>query len=357
VVAVRSRALADAVRAGATYAGTVVGAGFASGQEIVQFFASFGQAGLTGIAVATVLLCWLGGRLLEVGNRLRATAYHQAIYHVCGRRAALVIDGLTAAFLFVMVAVMVAGMATVGRDVFGLPFLAGLVAAGAAVALTVMGGVRWVAAANMAVTPLLVLCIAAVCLYSLVFHAAEFAPLAAPPTPASQSAPHWLLATVLYVSYNLMVGATVLVPLGGTIPHYAGRLGGGVLGGLVLGGLAAFLTLVVLVHYPHSLSQEVPILEVASRQHPLASAVYTVLLLAAMFTTALASLYGCAGKMTAATGLHPAAAVLVVAAAAMVCGQFGFAKLIKVLFPVFGYATVWFTVRLAWLSFRDSRLR
>ena len=212
-------------------------------------------------------------------------------------------------------------------------------------------------AAGAAVTPLLVACIAAVSLYSLVFHAADLAPLAASPAPASQPAPHWLLATLLYVSYNLMVGATVLVPLGATVPHYAGRVGGGVLGGLILGGLATFLTLVVMIHFPHSLNQEVPILEVASRQHPLASAVYTVLLLAAMFTTALASLYGCAGKMTAATGVHPAVAVLVVAVAAMVCGQFGFAKLIKLLFPVFGYATVWFTVRLAWLSFRDSRWR
>jgi uncharacterized membrane protein YkvI len=304
-----------------------------------------------------VLFAWLGGRLLEVGYRLRATAYHEAIYHVCGRRAALAIDWLSAAFLFVMLSVMVAGMATVGRDWFGVAFPVGLAAAGAVVAATVMGGVRGVAAANMLVTPLLVVCIAAVCLYSLFFHVAEPGALTAAPAPASQPAPHWLLATVLYVSYNLVVGATVLVPLGATVPHYAARVGGGVFGGLLLGGLATFLTLVVMVHYPDSLSQEVPILEVASRQHPLASAVYTVLLLTAMFTTALASLYGCAGKMAAATGLHPAVAVPVVTAAAMVCGQLGFANLIKWLFPVFGYVTMWFTVRLAWLSFRGSRWR
>ena len=117
------------------------------------------------------------------------------------------------------------------------------------------------------------------------------------------------------------------------------------------------LTLVVMVHFPYSLEQEVPILEVAGGQHPLVGVVYTLLLLAAMFTTALASLYGCVGKMTAATGLRPAVVVVVIAVAAMGCGQLGFAKLIKLLFPVFGYATVWFTMRLAWLSFRDSRWR
>ncbi len=352
------RALADAVRTGATYAGTVVGAGFASGQESAQFFASFGQAGLAGIAVATVLFAWLGGRLLEVGYRLKATAYHQAIYYVCGRRAAVVIDAVTAAFLFVMLAVMVAGMATVTRELIGLPFAAGLALAGAAAAVTVTGGVRWVAAANMAIAPLLVVCIVAISMYSLIFyHGADPWLSATPPTAISQIAPHWLLATVLYVSYNLMVGATVLVPLGNTVPHFAGRAGGGALGGLILGGLAALLTLVVMAHFPHSLVQEVPLLEVAGGQHPLVGAIYTLLLVAAMFTTALASLYGCAGKMATATGLRPAFAAAVIAAAAMVCGQFGFANLIRVLFPVFGYATVWFTIRLAWLSFRDSRWR
>ncbi len=352
-----SRTLADAIRVGATYAGTVIGAGFASGQEIVQFFASFGKAGLAGIAVATLLFAWLGGRLLELGYRLKATAYHQAIYHVCGRRAALVLDALTALFLFVMLSVMVAGIATVGRDYLGLPYYLGLAAAGAAAAVIVLGGIRGVAVANMAIAPLLIACIAAVGLYSLAYHAADPGLSAPPPAPASQSAPHWLLATLIYVSYNLMVGATVLVPLGGTVPHYASRAGGGVIGGLILGGLAAFLTLVVMIHHPDSLTQEVPILEIASHQHPLASIVYTVILLVAMYTTALASLYGCAGKTAAATGLHPAVAAVMVAVAAVICGQFGFANLIRMLFPVFGYATLWFTARLAWLSLRDSRWR
>lgn len=353
----RSRTVADAVRVGATYAGTVVGAGFASGQEIMQFFVSFGKTGFVGIAVATALFAWLGSHLLEIGHRLRATSYHQAVYHVCGRRAGLVIDGAIAAFLFVSLAVMLAGMATVGRDYCSLPYYAGLGTAGLVTAITVLGGIRGVARANMVVAPLLFGCIMAVSLYSLAYHAFGPGHLAVPPAPAHQPAPHWLLATLLYVSYNLAIGSTVLVPLGSAVPGYGSRLGGGMLGGVLLGLLAAFLTMVVVLHYPYSLGQEVPILEVAGQQHPLASVAYSLILLTAMYTTALASLYGCAGKLTAATGLHPAAAAVVVTVAAMACGQIGFANLIRLLFPVFGYATLWFTVRLAWLSLRDSRLR
>ncbi len=353
----QARAWADAIRIGAIYAGTVMGAGFASGQEIVQFFVSFGRAGFAGILLATVLFAWLGCRLLELGHRLRATAYHQAIYYVCGRRIGRLLDWLTSAFLFAALAVMLAGIATVARDHVGLPYWPTLGGAGLAVATAVVFGLRGIAAANMVLTPLLLTAVMAMSLYSLVYHALDPAGLAVPATPVRQPAAHWLLASLLYVSYNIVVSSTVLVPLGGSMPLYASRLAGGVLGGLVLGGLATFLSLVVMLHYPGSLDREVPILEVASRQHPLAGAAYALILLTAMYTTALAALFGCAGKAAAATGLPPAVAAVLITAAALGCGQIGFAKLIGILFPFFGYATFWFTVRLAWSSLRGSRWR
>jgi len=354
---VRSGALGDTLRVGATFAGTVIGAGFASGQEIVQFFVSFGKEGLAGILVSALLLAWLGGRLLELGYRLRAAAYHQVVYYVCGRRAGFVIDTVTAVFLFAALAVMLAGAATVSRDYFSLPYGPALAVAGSATVLTVWGGIRSVAFANMMLTPVLVVCILAIGLYSLVYHAFDPFLLTAPAAPAKQPAPHWLLASLLYTSYNLAIGSTVLVPLGASVPLYVSRWGGGVLGGLILGGLTVFLSLVVMVHYPHYLSQEMPFLAVASQQHPLTSTIYAFVLLAAMFTTALASLYGCAGKIAAAIGIRPGLAALVAATAALAGGQFGFANLIRLLFPVFGYVALLFIVRLAWLSLRDSRWR
>lgn len=50
----------NSVRIGLTYAGTVIGAGFASGQELLQFFASYGWFGLLGVCVATILFTVFG---------------------------------------------------------------------------------------------------------------------------------------------------------------------------------------------------------------------------------------------------------------------------------------------------------
>ena len=53
------------------YIAFVIGSGFASGQEIVQFYAVFGRGGLGAIAISAVLLSWVGGSLMAAGCQMR----------------------------------------------------------------------------------------------------------------------------------------------------------------------------------------------------------------------------------------------------------------------------------------------
>jgi len=43
---------------GSAFVGLIVGAGFASGQEIMQYFTSFGLMGIVGAVVATVVFAF-----------------------------------------------------------------------------------------------------------------------------------------------------------------------------------------------------------------------------------------------------------------------------------------------------------
>jgi uncharacterized membrane protein YkvI len=206
----------------------------------------------------------------------------------------------------------------------------------------------------MVVTPLLIVSVLLISLHSFVHHNFDIALVRAATPGINPPAPHWLLSALLYVSYNLVVGSTVLVPLGSATPSRRVRLWGGLAGGLALGFLATFLALVVMIHYPDIVRYEVPILQLASSQHVWSSIIYATALLAAMYTTAIASLYGCVTKLEATTGLRPVVAVMAITLLALLCSQIGFSSLIKLLFPLFGYATLYFTVRLAWSWFRGN---
>ena len=76
----------------ATYIGTVVGAGFATGQEILQFFSRFGVLGLLGIFLAAALFVFFGYLIMMLLQRIQdfrgiavfITAVKRQINHFLG---------------------------------------------------------------------------------------------------------------------------------------------------------------------------------------------------------------------------------------------------------------------------------
>ena len=54
----------------AVYVGTVVGAGFATGKEIVEFFSRFGFFGFLSILMSGYLLIVLGSKLMRMAARI-----------------------------------------------------------------------------------------------------------------------------------------------------------------------------------------------------------------------------------------------------------------------------------------------
>ncbi|MEG6585335.1 YkvI family membrane protein [Dendrosporobacter sp. 1207_IL3150] len=333
-------------RVAATFAGTIIGAGFASGQELLQFFVVYGGIGLVGIALAGGLFAWLGSLILELGYRLRATSYHQLLYHLCGKKVAMFLDGIIVAFLFSVLTIMLAGAGTVFRDNFELPFTAGITALAVVVTLIVLRGVSGITTANMIATPILAAAIIGISAYSLAYHDFQTDFLNIPASSAAYPTPHWILSSLLYVSYNLVMATTVLAPLGAATPAKYSRQMGSIIGGAILATLACLVSVAVMLHYPNIMNQEIPMLYISSIQHCINGNIYTAIFIIAMFTTALASLYGCATKLASATGLKFSLSVFIVITLSIAFSYIGFATLINILFPIFGYATLWFLVKL-----------
>ena len=57
------------------YVGTVVGAGFASGQEVMSFFTIYGYKALWAILISSFLFTFVGTRILLLGMELKASSF------------------------------------------------------------------------------------------------------------------------------------------------------------------------------------------------------------------------------------------------------------------------------------------
>ena len=62
------------LKIGSAFIGVIIGAGFASGQEVLQYFTSFGHFGTLAAIIATALFAYLGMTLTKLGSQMRTTS-------------------------------------------------------------------------------------------------------------------------------------------------------------------------------------------------------------------------------------------------------------------------------------------
>lgn len=325
------------LRIAATYIGTVIGAGFASGQEILRFFAAFGHWGYAGIGLAACLFILLGLAAMELGRSLKAASYNELLNHAVGHRLGRLMDLVVTLFLASSVAVMISGSGALFEQQFGISPLAGSALLAAASVITVMHGLRGITTANLVIVPGMVVLILFLAAASIEYQGLGWLRIPDRTLPDLQAAPNWLLSALLYVSYNLILALAVLAPLGRQAKGRSALIIGSLLGGGVLGLLALAIKTALVLHLEQVTRAEIPMLYVAGFETPALRLAYVALLWAEIYSTAISGLFGLTSRLRESIGLPPAATVWVVAAAAFLGSFSNFGALIGLLYPLFGY--------------------
>lgn len=103
------KSISSSIKLGGAFIGLMAGVGFASGQEVLQFFISYGWPGLAGAVIASLLMSFLVMTLYMIGSRLKTDSHDEAINFICGPWLGKVMDWMITFFLFGSVVVMLAG--------------------------------------------------------------------------------------------------------------------------------------------------------------------------------------------------------------------------------------------------------
>jgi len=274
----------------ATYIGTVVGAGFASGQEVLKFFGFLGLWGVGGLALATALFIFFGYLVLRMGYQLQAESHLPVMRQAGGPLVGRVVDIITTFFLFGVVAVMGAGAGALFAQEFRLPALLGSSILIIITLITVILGIDKVIASISFVAPVLVVSVLGISIFAVFKNLPAFIANLSWNQAARAAVPSWPLAGLLYVSYNLVLAIAVLAPLGKRAKQES-LLPGAILGGLGLGLGALAITGALIATAPVVTTLEVPMLHIAGSLGPVFRVLYSVVLLAEVYTTSVGSLF------------------------------------------------------------------
>ncbi len=328
----------------AAYIGTVVGAGFASGQEVLQFFGLFGPLGIPGIVAAVAGFFVFGFACIEIGRRTRASSHKPVFTKAAGKTLSYFLDFVTVFFLFGALAAMISGAGSIVSQEFGLPWIIGASAMAAAAFITVLTGLKGITYAIGSVVPFL---LAGIFLIAVGAIYANGLYIGIPPPGYRPPVAHWLASALNYVSYNILMAAPVLSAIGGTLGSTRESLDIAAFGASGLGLGLLFVYLTVVSSLPGIAHYEIPLARLASQVWGFGRPLYVTIFSAEVYTTAVANLYGLSARLSFPGSRGFLITALATAGVALWAASAGFSNLVRVVYPLCGWAGTAFIAGLA----------
>ena len=304
------------------FTGSFLGAGFLSGQELLQFFGRFGAWGLAGMVLAIAAFWLFGWMVLDIAKRTGYTAFDKIILH--GTHP--VLRGFFSAVIHLFL-----------EQLFGIPALLGDAAMTLLVLLVAVTGAAGLVAAFGVVVPLLVGAAVVVGALAVLRLPTEGLP-ALPFASGNPLLGNWLFSAVSFISYNMMAAITILVPLTQEMEDTRAIRRGLGLGSLLLAVIFICILLPMILFRALVGDAELPMLALASQVFPALGVLYALLLLCGMFTAALSSLFGITSRLEVRLGGRLSRRFLaLLCALAFVGSIFGFKNVVSYVYPLCGY--------------------
>ena len=280
------------------YVGVIVGAGLASGQDLLQYFLSFGAVGLIGIAALGVLNVIFGVVALQLGSYYRSGHHDEVFERITHPAVRRVIDVVLVFSGFAMGFVMLAGAGANLEQQFGLPAWAGSAVCAGLVILTAFLDFDRIMKVIGVFTPMIVIAIVVLVVYSLVTPHPSVAELNATATKVTPALPNLWFSAINYFALCVANGIGMAFVLGGSVlrireARLAGRIGGAIIA-LVIGGDALALYL----NMDRIWDVNVPALEIARMIHPAFAFVYTLIIFALIYNTVFSLFFATARRFS-----------------------------------------------------------
>ncbi|OPH57165.1 hypothetical protein BC351_25175 [Paenibacillus ferrarius] len=332
------------VRVAFTYIGTVVGAGFASGQEILQFFTRYGWLATLTIALSTMLFIWIGIKLMLMAHDLKAASYEDLNRVLFGDRIGNWISLFTMLVLFGITTVMLAGGGTLFEEQLHLSYQTGLLVTLVLAYLVLARGIGAIMTVNSIVVPIMLTFSIVIVIYTWHSPASDNWLQITSDEPIGQI---WF-APFLYTAFNLAMAQAVLVPMGSSIQKRSALYWGGLLGGVGIGLLLLSAHYALSAQMPGIAQYEIPMGNIINRLGAVPQIAYLLVIYGEIFTTFIADAYGLSLQLQQRIKLKPKILLLSILALSYFVSQIGFKTLLSALYPIFGLISIIWLVLMIW---------
>ena len=316
----------------ATYIGTVVGAGFATGKEIVEFFINSGISGLFGIFLTGLGFIWIGTKIMRMSSRYRLDSYQTFNHYLFGKKLGMIINALFLIILFGTTSVMIAGTGSLFQEQLGIGKIWGIFFIALSCFLAMLKGFQGILTVNSFIVPIMISFTLLIALFTLNNH-----PLSHGTFMPSKlwGDSEWFINAIIYVSYNLTMSIVVLTPLGHKIHDEKLLKWGGFIGGL---GLTIILlsSFFILFTLPHVKTFNIPMAQAIKSYGPLIHYFYIAVVFGEIFSTVIGNVFGLSSQLQNWLHLSRNKIILFILLVCVCISQSDFGVLLAFFYRLFG---------------------
>ena len=315
--------------------GTLIGAGFASGQEIYQFFYAYGIFGLAGITISTILLSYAIYKVLKIVKTKQIKNYKQLLDQIVENKPKkkylnikTITNNVINLFVLITFFIMIAGFGAYFQERLGIHHIIGSSILAIICFYVLQKNIQGVVKVNEIIVPILIIFIIIIGTMTLQNSIQNIKNI-------QIEKQGWLISSFLYAGYN----SILLIPVLITLKQYLKKekrnkqitkiaLLSGII--TITLGITVYL---ILTNIKEGINQiELPVAEVVSQMSKIIQIIYGAIIMLSIFTTSVAL----GNSYLSNTNKNRKTLTIIICILAVLCSNIGFANLISYVYPLFG---------------------
>lgn len=314
--------------------GTLIGAGFASGQEVYLFFFSYGMKGLIGILISSIIIGVVIYSTFNILNKYKINTYKDFLNILIPKNTKLKIIANFIINIFILITffIMIAGFGAYFEQEIGINRLVGSLILAIITFIVFMTSIKGVVKVNELIVPILIGFIFIIGIISIkdihILNLEDYV--------IRTNYTNFALSAVLYSSYNSILLIPVLITLNNYVKNKKQIFYISFISAIVTILLSVIIFL-LLVRVDVEISKlEMPVVYVVSNMFKILRYIYGVIILGSIFTTAI-SLGVSFLQNTAKNKKGYTQISIIMCITSVIISKFGFSNLVSLLYPIFGY--------------------
>lgn len=315
--------------------GTLIGAGFASGQEMYLFFFSYGIKGLFGILISSLLMGFIIYKTLILVKQHNVKNYKEFLeifFKNKNSKLKDVINIIINTFILITFFIMVAGFGAYFGQEWGINSLVGSILLASVSFMIFMTNIKGVVKTNEILVPILIAFITIIGIINL--KDINLGNLEHYLIRTNQSS--YIISAILYCSYN----SILLIPVLITIKEYCKNKQQISIISIITTSVIIILSVVIfllLIRVDVDITKlEMPAVYVVSNMFKILKIIYGFIILGSIFTTTI-SLGSSFLQNTSKNKNSYTQIALIMCITSVLVSKIGFSNLINLLYPTFGY--------------------